>query len=981
MYLLVVVALALIGAGGAQALFFGRDLGDLATAQACLLNHGIRLPDPNLSATMSRGFAGCAGPYGHAQALVMLTGAAAVPALAWLLMLGGGLTMRLRLRRRGGVGYDSAALRAATRRFEHWCDALGLSGHRRPRLLLGRPGRLTAQAYTTAVPLSRPVVVIPAGYAYLDTAQLDLVVLHELAHVRARDLTWASATWWAGWLSLPVLLAALVPLMRHPSLVVSDYAAALWLAAALSLATLTLRAAVLRWREQTADRYAVDVTGRPDALLEAVGGARPAPATAPGRLLDRVRRWASGHPLPASRPAAATGADDRWQGSFAMAAAISLLAMYAYQCLDTILFDLSGFDWPDPRLASDLSLGAAALLWAGILVPAWARHLRPPGAHDARPVRWYPVAGSTLGLLAGYYLWSPGTLIPAGLTAFAGNLPTAVAWSTVASLGISTVAVGLAAALGRPPGGRARRATATAAAVCAAAITMATGLSVSVILITQHLAWHSRAADRVLLVGEGDSWWWRWSSPALVLAAAVLAGAAAGAGRVAGRLLPRPARPVVAVAFLVGGALTTATAQLRIPDTRTDDSTYLLLVQRWSMCALAGAVVVAAVLLTRPRPAAGGDAGPGPGPTAGSGGSALPAALVAGGVTTLAIGLTQFARDALTGRSGRNTGNLVSFLRMPLWLLFVLVIVALPVALAGHDLVTRRRRRARPAAGRPRRLRVPATAVAVAVLAAAVATGVSAPLTISSGDYTRFQAIAARHATTPEPAGLTPAPVAHSAGPGTADPGRPLDAATASSALADLPRALPAGWSPADNSSGVDTGYQPESCGELFARDRAADHARPRTADETRTFTLPRTQLPPLGATIVASVTSYRSPGTAAQALDTIRAEPAACPQWSLPASGSDDGRQHMSIRLDDPLELPYPNCQLTLIDSFRVRSSPGVVTSAQAVMAVGDNVVSVNVIYSYLGHPEAPPERIALLHALVRTVLDAIVASLQRPT
>src|SRR5215470_11453597 len=45
-----------------------------------------------------------------------------VPLLAWLLMLGGGLTMRVRLRRRGAVSYRSAALGAVQERFEYWCD-------------------------------------------------------------------------------------------------------------------------------------------------------------------------------------------------------------------------------------------------------------------------------------------------------------------------------------------------------------------------------------------------------------------------------------------------------------------------------------------------------------------------------------------------------------------------------------------------------------------------------------------------------------------------------------------------------------------------------------------------------------------------------------------------------------------------------------------------------------------------------------------
>src|SRR5262249_31717255 len=45
MYLLVGVALAVAGAGAGQALFYVHDLGNMAAAQACLLDHGVRVSD------------------------------------------------------------------------------------------------------------------------------------------------------------------------------------------------------------------------------------------------------------------------------------------------------------------------------------------------------------------------------------------------------------------------------------------------------------------------------------------------------------------------------------------------------------------------------------------------------------------------------------------------------------------------------------------------------------------------------------------------------------------------------------------------------------------------------------------------------------------------------------------------------------------------------------------------------------------------
>src|SRR5262249_40371687 len=155
--------------------------------------------------------AACTTPYQITEGTVMAVGAVLVPLLAWLLMVGGGLTMRGRLHRRGGGSYRRVGLGAVRGRFGCRVGEARAAGG-------GRPGRLTRQAYCIAVPFSRPIVVIPAGYTYRDTDELDLVVLHELAHVRAGDIAWAAAAWWTGWLSLPVLLIVLSPLLRHPGL-------------------------------------------------------------------------------------------------------------------------------------------------------------------------------------------------------------------------------------------------------------------------------------------------------------------------------------------------------------------------------------------------------------------------------------------------------------------------------------------------------------------------------------------------------------------------------------------------------------------------------------------------------------------------------------------------------------------------------------------------------------------------------------------
>lgn len=405
-YLLVTFALAGMG-GGAQALFDIHDLGRVAVTHRCLAEHG--LASLNLRIDVSDGaaeqFRACTAAFNHRHSLVILVGAGLVLAVAWLLMLCGGLSVRWQLRRSHTDLTSTTATRAAASRFEAWCDAWKLTGRGRPQLLLAAPGALTGQAFTTGFPLARPLVVVPLSYAYTDPALFDVVVLHELAHVRARDLLWTSVVWWAGWLSLPVLLLALSPIVGRPRLLrlplLATYSSSLGLAVALSAAVLVLRAALLRRRELAADRYAVEVMGDTGALRAALGqdpdhtGLGPAgpdvgaPAAGlPSRLGHRIARYlrqlTASHPAPAARAHADSASLDRWEGGFAVTAATGLLAMCAFQSLYVMLPFLPGFTWADPRAPADLAFAAAGLLWAGVPPPPGPGGWRRPAGADPR---------------------------------------------------------------------------------------------------------------------------------------------------------------------------------------------------------------------------------------------------------------------------------------------------------------------------------------------------------------------------------------------------------------------------------------------------------------------------------------------------------------------------------------------------------------------------------------------------------------------
>jgi len=965
MYLLLGAALAAVGAAAGQLLFGIDGLRRFTAVRNCLLDYGIVIDQPwPVNQHTTKALAACTTSYQVTEGTVMAVGAVLVPLLAWLLMLGGGLTMRVRLLRHGAVSYRSAALSVVQERFEYWCDGAGLTGRRRPTLLLGRPGRLTRQAYCIAVPLSRPIVVIPAGYAYRDTDELDLVVLHELAHVRAGDIAWASAAWWTGWLNLPVLLIALSPLLRHPGTLAGSIASTLAVAVALSLATLMLRAALLRHREQAADRYALAVTGRPEVLRTALG-TRPVHT---GRVGSRLSGRTAEHPPPDARLSAATmpaGAADAWRGGFAMAAAASVVALFGYQLLYTVLTDLLRFPRLDNRLPSDAALAIAALLWAGVLVPAWARY----SATGAWRGWWPAVTGSTAGLLAGFFLWSPGSLFPRGLTIFADDLPVAVGWTAVVAVGATLFAVGLAAPLHVGTQAAGWHAAARRGAVLGAAAVLTTGLTVCSDWVEEDRLGASVSVQRANLVSSSGVSWWRWMPLVIMLTVGTVA------------LTCRPARPRPALLFsrrdwivvLAVGATAAAVgitlSQLHTGSLQTADGRFLLVAQRWWVCALAGWVTTAALLFAH-RPTS----PPTGAHTAGRGYPfTLPTALLAGTAATALAGAAQYARDVLADPAGRLAHDLLSDLRHPVWLELELILLSLPVLVAWWQLTTRR-----GYVDRPRSWRLVAgTVAACAVLGAAVATGSAYPVTIAPGDYSSLLTFAQSPAprftvatVVPHPSGSTPA--------GAADPGRPIDPTTAGTALAAVRRLLPASWAPTANSSTPNTGYQPNSCRDLFARDEAAEHARPKAADETRTYSVRPDELPPEGAYLVVSLTSYRSTRDAAQAFATPSAETAACPQWSADDARTDDKRVHLSITAPPPPTLAYATYQAIADLTYRVNSTSFMSTWVLLWTLVGHNLLEAQAEYLYFGQATISADRLALLQNLTAAASSQIITSLQ---
>lgn len=1008
-YLLVTLALAGMGAGAAQALFVTNDLGGIAAVQRCLSQHGISVSDVSLAvpARDSRQFAACAAEFNHRHGVAMLVGAAALPAVAWLLMLCGGLGVRWRLRRsRGRVG-STPSVRDAISRFEAWCDAGMLTGRRRPRLLLAAPGTST-QAFTTGFPLARPLVVVPLSYAYAEPAQFDIVVLHELAHVRSRDLLWASSVWWAGWLSVPALLLAVAPLLSRPQLVWTLYSTSLGLAVALSVAVLVLRVGLLRRRELAADRYALDITGDARALRTALGqdtaDAPPGRKAANG-LLSRfahVREYAqrvtASHPSLAARVEADPAAVDRWGGGFAFTATAGLVAMVTFQSVYFVLVDLLGFTGADPGLPSDLALAIASLLWAAVVVPAWTRRVEAASRTGSSATWWGPWAGVLAGLIAGYYLQIPGASTVVGSTLFAGHLPLLLTSLVLITAGIGVLAAGVATRLagrGRSPG---RRVLGQVSAVLAVAAALTTAWSATVTMLVAHLRLGS-AGDRSRLSELGDDRAWRFA-PLLVLAGLVIAvwttrapGWAANTSgstmaRVLGRRLPRTYVPVMAVSVLVGGLAAVLSWQLRTHSGQPDYVTYVLVYQRWWICAFAGWAALAA-LLWAGRPSQGdrvvvgvgsthaaAPTDPGSGGDSGAGHSgarrvdwsstlaSLPAALIAGLLTAVLAALLQFLAIAATG-TGRSLHNVQETLRLPMWLLFVTAVLTLPWLLLGAGLTGPARRNSRYALG---------AGITIGVLSLALVGGLMSPVTVAAHDYDYIQAVSAGTPPgQPSPANPVTPPTPARDPHRTADPGRPLDQAAATGAIANIATLLPLGATVIDNSPDTLPEITPTACRDTLARDNAAEKALPRTATIKRTYQFPA-QGTSHQANLVLTVTSYVTPQ---RDFTDAHHETASCAHFHVPVEQVDNGYLNGTLSDGRPPDLPYLTYRADFNMTGRGNSMLLGTKSPQDSMLIGHNSVSASITYSYLGTP--PPASVQQsLEQLLPTILTAVAENLR---
>ncbi|MGK5519022.1 M48 family metalloprotease [Micromonospora sp. URMC 107] len=817
------------------------------------------------------------------RGVVLLAGAGIALGAAAALVLALPLADRRRLRRRLTVP-------GALDRFADLCDRNGLAARRRPRLVVAAPP--VRQAYTTGGVVGRPTVVLPAGVAvaHADPARFDPVVAHELAHVLARDVAWASAVRALIWLPVPAVLAA--GLFEVTSFGPNaTYLTALGRAAVVAVLTGLLAAGLLRRREREADRYAADAghAGHLAALLRA-GTARPA----------RRRRLLARHPDPATR-AAALGRPADPPGGVVHGLAVGAVAMLAAGAADALVRDL--FLTAQATVGPPVAVCVGAVLLSLGLLPALVRR-----AAAGAGGWWRPVLGAAVGFAVTAFL---ATALPVpGSSAVSARPDVSVALLVAALAGPLAAAVaGLCVLLARlvvarRPGSVGWRAATYLVAVAA---------SVAVLWPLPALAsvpTDGNAARAWLVFALPRSGW-----PLLALLVPVLVGALLhGAGQGHRRPAWRWDRGVVAVvltAVLLGAGAAMWRTELLPPDTLAEANR--LAQQRWLLCALTGWAVLVVLALGR---------------RAGVG-----RALTAGWAAGTAAALLQYAHALATGRAdGLDTAE--AHLLAPLAWLGYLVAVTLPF-LASRPAVPG------PAPSPSDSARAPVAAVAaLAALLAVAVLGPGIP-----GAYAPFPvagptgAAAASTAPVDPPApDATPGPTRSA--PGRPEPGRPLTRAEARRVAGAVRAVLPRGWRvPPDRGDGGGSRIDPSACRPL-AEDAYLDRLGgiERVRERARYATVP-------GLTATASaelVIEIRSHAEPVPATVLAEAESArrACPRFT--ARGADGSAVRFAVEAQPPPALGEQSWRVDY--RFSAGSGRNLITgrSAFVIVRAGHNLVTV---------------------------------------
>ncbi|MFD4636864.1 M48 family metalloprotease [Lentzea sp. NPDC058436] len=903
-YVMIGAGLIMTGAGAATAAFSSYGIADENAAQVCLVRNGTSLSSGSVDPRL---FHACLSDYGHLNAIVVLLGAACLPVVAWLLMIAGGLVVRHRFRPSAIEGVDASAVRLLSSRFAQLCDQLDLTGSRRPILVVVPPETGIEQAFTTCVPGARPRVVVPVAYRYSPRDAFDAVVIHELAHVKAKDVLWASAVWWAGWLPVPALVAAILPLLSSWAVMWDLYGISLLFAVVAAVMTLALRAALLRRRELTADRYVIDASGGERALTAMLQPGGEVPAERAPSVAGRVRRIFATHPSAAARLRAGEKPIQEWDGGFVFSAAAGLVAMLTYHWAADLLDNLLGWTESYPRLSANVAIAVAALLWSTVVIPSWTR--RASSGNRSWTGSW---AGATAGLVAGYCLWAPGAN-PVVANYYGAHLLPLIACLAAVGLAVAVFTASVATCLAATPGDRRRG---MAGAVVAVTVTLGTFWNHVVWLVGAHQTWGDGAAVRNYIGGMAEDKAWQ-HSPALVLAGLLLVVLRSGKPAIESKILV-----VVLATGAIGGGAAALSWLLRAQAGMSADMRYLLSYQRWWICAIVGLVATVIVLLASRRQAK-------------SVLATVPLAILGGLVATAVSGVVQFLLVGAEGR-GTESGLIEQTLQIPGSLLLLALIATVPVIAATVLVASSRETR------RGTVFWALNAATASVLLVAALWSGALSAVTVAVADGDR--ALSRPDVVKADRSSILPAPGEH---------GRALGEAAATAALEGVPELLPAGAQivvPESSGEAADEPpMTPSACYEAAKKLAATEESMGRSAqvDQAYQVKIPSPEL--VTAIVSVRLTSYLAPASDLSRYDEENRE---CARFSQ--TQPDGASTDAACDLDRTPVVAYESYRKNCSATTHREPVQNVINKTFYALA-GHNLVEVSVIYGYTG--DVPPQ------------------------
>jgi Zn-dependent protease with chaperone function len=435
MYALLAAALACVGASAGNLFFFGDH--SLVVPFADAINRcALRFPVTGFLSPHGQQLNQCRQAAYRTEGWFVVGAAVAVPLAAAGLVFVVPWLDRWRLARAGRW----PEVPGATARFKLLCDQAGLTGRRRPGLYVA--GLTLRQAFTTALPGGRPLVVLPikTALAYHNPERFDPVLLHELAHIRARDVSWVSTVRGLALITIPALALASVPAIENGE-TLKPQSAFLIQAGAFVACSLLLAAALLRRREIDADRQAVRWLGSPTPLRRVL---RPQDTFTPAAAARWRPALLARHPSLTARITALRDPLGARDSGFAHALAVGAITAMV---INTSYFIAWTFD---PSLAGQVpirvSAGAGGLILGLGLTPALLRRAARARDADVSARWWQPAIGTAFGLFLGSLI-PPGTALGATIEFLFGQGRQGIATAGILAClgaGVVTLTAGLA---------------------------------------------------------------------------------------------------------------------------------------------------------------------------------------------------------------------------------------------------------------------------------------------------------------------------------------------------------------------------------------------------------------------------------------------------------------------------------------------------------------------------------------------------------